>query len=244
MAVIAIGSVRSGGTSTLALTLAGAIADAGGSVLLIDAARNPDLVRWSRRPGCPDLISVARPTNDEGLRELTHLGRREGRTVVIDAGFKRDRLRAAFEIARMSLIPVRFSPLSVAAAVETDRLIDGINRRRSGGRALVATAITRISSRIARTVEKELCESRTVRLPAGLSLRAAFEAPFLLGGTVHSLSDGDEPGLDRARAEAESLLFELDLYGLRRPACPLAAPSLVANMDETPGDRAGILAPA
>ncbi len=230
MAVIAIGSVRSGGSSTLALTLAGALADAGCSVLIIDAARNPDLLRWSHRPGRPDLISVARCADSETLRDLVHQGRRQGRTVVIDAGFKRDRLRTAFELSRMALVPVRFSPLSVAAAIETDQLIDQTDRRRPGGRAFVATAVTQIPSRIARAVELQLRERRTVRLPAGLSLRAAFEAPFLIGGTVHTLGDDEAPGLDRARVEAENLLYELDLYGLRRPAPTLSAPSLAIGL--------------
>ena len=230
MAVIAIGSVRSGGSSTLALTLAGTLADAGCSVLLVDAARNPDLVRWSHRPGRPDLISVARCTDGDHLRELVHNARRHGRTVVIDAGFKRDRLRAAFEMSHMALVPVRFSPLSVSAAIETDRLIDQIERRKPGGRAFVATAVTQIPSRIARAVEGQLRERRTVRLPAGLSLRAAFEAPFLVGGTVHTLGDDEAPGLARARVEAENLLFELDLYGLRRPARSMEVRRLADEM--------------
>lgn len=236
MAVIAIGSLRSGGSSTLALTLAGALADAGCSVLVIDAARNPDLVRWSYRPGRPDLISVARCTDNDSLRELALQGRRQGRAVVVDAGFKRDRLRTAFELSNMALVPVRFSPLSVSAAIETDRLFDQVERRRPRGRAFVATAVTQIPSRIARAVEQQLRERRTVRLPAGLSLRAAFEAPFLMGGTLHTLGDADAPGLDRARGEAENLLFELDLYGLRRPPRAPEAPS-------PPLDPARIVAP-
>lgn len=234
MAVIAVGSLRSGGSSTLALTLAGALADAGCSVMLVDAARTPDLVRWSHRPGCPDLITVARCADNDRLADLVQAARRQGRSVVIDAGFKRDRIRAAVELSRMALVPVRFSPLSVAAAIETDRLIDQMERRKPGGRAFVASAVTPIPSRIARAVEGQLRERRTIRLPAGLSLRAAFEAPFLIGGTVHTLTEDQAPGLVKARAEAENLLFELDLFGLRRPPRMAQSPKLSVDCPHPP----------
>ncbi|WP_062212198.1 ParA family protein [Aureimonas sp. AU12] len=227
MPVISIGSLKSGGTTTLALTIASALAYAGCPVLLVDAARAPDLTRWSRREGCPAEIEVARLQTSDQLEDVVREGARRRRLVIIDAGFKRDRLRRAAALASLVVIPVRFSPLSVAAAVDTDRLLDAEASRR----VFVASAVTPIPSRIARTVERELTARRTYRLPAGLGLRAAFEAPFLLGGTVHTLSPDAVPGLDKARRDAEHLLLELEMFGLRRPvrnAEPPLADALVA----------------
>ncbi len=218
MTVLMVGSLRSGGTTTLALTLAAAVECLGTEVLLIDAARRPDIVQWSARPGCPRGIEVARATRSDQLEELVHLGRRGRRFVIIDAGVDEAVLAEAAALSAMSVIPVRFSPLSASAASETDAMLRQAPAGRAPRRrALVATGITPIPSRIARQVERDLANCGGFRLPAGLGLRAAFEAPFLLGGTIYNLSDADAPGLASARQDAAAVLSELEMFGLRRP---------------------------
>lgn len=231
MTVVTIGSFRSGGTTTLALTLAAAVERLGTEVLLVDAARRPDLSVWSERPGCPKGIGVARVTKPSQLEDVVHLGRRSRRLVVIDAGVCEGMLAEAASVSTMAIIPVRFSPLSASAAAETEAMLrEAPSERRPRRRALVATGITSIPSRIARRVERDLTSCRSFRLPAGLGLRAAFEAPFLTGGTIYNLTDDDAPGLASARQDAAAVLSELEMFGLRRPekrddARKLALPS-------------------
>lgn len=214
MTVVTVGSLRSGGTTTLALTLATVVERLGTDVLLVDAARRPDLSLWAQRPGCPKGIEVARVTKPRQLDEVVHIGRRSRRFVVIDAGVCDAMLAEAASVSAMAIIPVRFSPLSASAAAETDAMLAERGPRR---RALVATGITPIPSRIARRVERDLAACHSFRLPAGLGLRAAFEAPFLAGGTIHNLTDEDAPGLASARQDAAAVWSELEMFGLRRP---------------------------
>ncbi len=47
--VLSVGSLKTAGSSTLALTLAGVAAAAEIPVVLIDGARDKDLVDWARR---------------------------------------------------------------------------------------------------------------------------------------------------------------------------------------------------
>ena len=121
----------------------------------------------------------------------------------------------AAKLADRTLIPVRFSPLSAYAALATERLLaaETGKGRRNRDWSLVATAITTIPSRVARLVETIIAESELARLDIGLVLRAAYEAPFLHGGTIFSLSNEIAPGLDRARAEAATLAYETGILG-------------------------------
>lgn len=211
--VIAIGSLKSSGATTLAMTLAGVAAAAGMPVTIVDAARDADLTEWAGKAGCPSKIRVVRETSHAEIESILRGARRRGDGVIIDCGSDPELLQFAERMADRTLIPVRFSPLSAFAAISTDRLFDSVADigRPNRERAFVASAITPIHSRIARAVEGLIEKSATRRLPVGLSMRAAYEAPFLSGGTLFTLDDAEAPGLDRARAEAAMLAYEVGI---------------------------------
>lgn len=213
--VISIGSLKTSGTTTLALTLAGVAAAADIPVVLIDAARDKDLVAWAAKGQCPAKITVEVADDEATMERLVRAARRRGDLAIIDAGDDAETIRTAAKLADRTLIPVRFSPLSAHAAIATERMLaaDAGKGRRSRDWALAATAITNIPSRVARLVETIIQESEIARLDIGLVLRAAYEAPFLHGGTIFSLSDDIAPGLDRARAEAATLAYESGILG-------------------------------
>ncbi|MER0237846.1 chromosome partitioning protein ParA [Fulvimarina sp. MAC8] len=211
--VIAIGSLKSSGATTLAMTLAGVAAAANIPVTVVDAAKDADLADWAAKPGCPAKIRVMRETGLTEIESILRGARRRGDSVIIDCGTDPELLRFAERMADRTLIPVRFSPLSAFAALSTDRLFDEMTDigRPGRERAFVASSITPIHSRIARAVETMIEKSTTRRLPVGLSMRAAYEAPFLSGGTLFTLDDAEAPGLDRARAEAAMLAYEVGI---------------------------------
>ena len=218
MSVISMGSVKSAGTTTLALTLASVAAAADIPVLLIDAARDWDLVTWGRKPGRPAGIEVVRCEGLAEMEPLVRAGTERHALVLIDAGTKPDVLRQAARLARTVMIPVRFSPLSSYAAAATDIFLSAEAKQFPGRRqAFVATSIAQTPSRIARAVEDRLARRSTERLPTGLAQRAAFEAPFLCGGTIFTLTDAQAPGLARAQGDAAALAVEL---GILRYAAP------------------------
>lgn len=213
--MISIGSVKTSGTSTLALTLASVAAAAGIPVLLVDASRDGDLVHWARKPGRPGILSVEEARDEVSVERLMRGARRRGDLAILDCGDDSAIIRCGARLADRALVPVRFSPLSVCAGIVTDRFLAEEAAIGAPGRDrfFVATEITVIASRIARAIETMLGESDTPRLNVGLSQRAAYEAPFLHGGTIFTLDDALAPGLDRARAEAAVLAYEAGLLG-------------------------------
>lgn len=218
MTVISIGSVKSAGTTTLALTLASVAAAADIPVRLIDAANDWDLVTWAAKPGRPEAIEVVRCDTAAKMGELVQGGLDRHALVVIDGGTRPETLRLGARFASTVLVPVRFSPLSSYAAAATDIFLSAETRKAPDKRqAFVATGIAQIPSRIARAVEERLARRATERLPTGLALRAAFEAPFLYGGTIFTLTDAQTPGLLRAQEDAAALAVELGILRFETP---------------------------
>lgn len=221
--VISIGSLKTSGTTTLALTLAGVAAAADIPVVLIDCARDKDLVAWAAKGGCPSKITVETAEDEAGIERLVRAARRRGELAIIDAGDVAETIRNAARLSDRTLVPVRFSPLSAYAALATDRLLasDAGKGRRGRDWAFTASSVTAIPSRVARIVETVIQQSATRRLEIGLVQRAAYEAPFLHGGTIFTLTDEVAPGLDRARAEAATLAYEIGILG-RSAGAPLS----------------------
>lgn len=213
--IISIGSLKTSGTTTLALTLASVAAAAEIPVLLIDAARDKDLVAWAAKGGVPSFVSVEAAEDDATLERLVRAARRRGNLAIVDSGDDAGTMRFAARLADRSLIPVQFSVLSAYAAADTDDMLvaDAGQGRLGRDRAFVATAVSTIPSRIARLVDSAVSQSGAARLNSGLMLRSAYEAPFLHGGTIFTLSDAQAPGLDRARAEAAALAYEVGILG-------------------------------
>ncbi|MBC8128822.1 MAG: chromosome partitioning protein ParA, partial [Rhizobiaceae bacterium] len=123
MTVISVCQLKSGGSSTLALTLASVAAAEGRDVLIVDASRNGDLTRWSDLPQRPAGITVVPCKSAADIDRSIRAGKGRSQLVVLDVGTKRERLRVAAGLSDISLIPVRFSPLSAYWASETDRMI-------------------------------------------------------------------------------------------------------------------------
>ncbi|GGD26635.1 chromosome partitioning protein ParA [Aureimonas glaciei] len=221
--VISIGSLKTSGTTTLALTLASVAAAADIPVVLIDAARDKDLVAWAAKGGLPARITVEAVDDEATMERLVRAARRRGDLAIIDAGDTADAIRAGARLADRTLIPVRFSPLSAYAAIATERLIasEAGKGRRGRDWAFLATAVTAIPSRIARMVESVIQQSHATKIHCGMVLRAAYEAPFLHGGTLFSLADEIAPGLDRARAEAATIAYECGILGDTASRVPL-----------------------
>jgi hypothetical protein len=215
--VLSIGSLKTSGSSTLALALAGVASAAEIPVVLIDAARDKDLAEWSAKPGCPERCIVEVADDEMALERLVRAARRRGEVAIIDAGDNADMLRAGARLADRALIPVRFSPLSAYAALATDQLLrmESGKGRRDRDWAFVASAVTTIPSRVARSIETMIERSPTPRMETGLVQRAAYEAPFMYGGTLFNLTDEHVTGLDRARTEATMLAYEVGLLGER-----------------------------
>lgn len=217
---IAIGTLKSSGSTTLALMIASVAARCERPVVLLDAAPDPDLHLWARKGFGTSDLKVKRVERIKDLPDMVEDARRQDRCVIVDAGREPATIGRAAALCDRFAVPVRLSPASAIAAIGTDRLLDGLKgRARDRGRRLfVANAVTLIPSRVARAVEAIVASSATPRLPIGLGLRAAYEAPFLGGGTLFDLMDEEAPGLARAQSEAFDLTVALGLVSPNRSA--------------------------
>ncbi|MCE7030831.1 chromosome partitioning protein ParA [Jiella avicenniae] len=226
ISVVSVGSLKTAGSSTVVLALASVAAAADIPVLVIDAARDGDLAAWAEQAGRPAKITVERSRDEATIEKLVRAARKRGDLVVIDAGDEAATIRLGAKLSDRAVIPVRFSPVSASYAIETDRLLgkDAGRGRRSRDWCFVASAVATIPSRIARSVEAIIEASETARLPIGLVQRAAYEAPFLFGGTIFTLDEEQAPSLDRARAEAASLAYEIGILGKREGRAGPAKP--------------------
>ena len=139
--VLSIGTLKTSGTSTLALTLAAVGAAADIPVVLIDAARDGDLADWSHKSTVPAKITVERARDIGTIERLVRAARRRGDIAIIDAGDEEATIRAGAMLADRALIPVRFFA-AVGLFGAGDRPDPG-----PGTRASAAASATAASSR-------------------------------------------------------------------------------------------------
>ena len=78
MPTISFASSKGGaGKSTSALLLATELAGQGASVTIIDADPNQPITRWSRKPGCPEKLTVISGATEETLTDEIDAAARE-----------------------------------------------------------------------------------------------------------------------------------------------------------------------
>lgn len=85
MPTISFASSKGGaGKSTSAVLLATEVASRGTSVAIIDADPNQPVSRWSRKPGCPEKLTVVSAVTEETLLDAIDAAAQEATFVVID----------------------------------------------------------------------------------------------------------------------------------------------------------------
>ncbi len=124
-------------------------------------------------------------------------------------------IRAGARLSDRALIPVRFSPLSAYAALATDRLLatEADKGRRGRDWAFVASAVTTIPSRVARTIEGMIERSATARLEIGLSSAPPTRRPSCMAARSSRSARTSRPALERARTEAATIAYEIGILG-------------------------------
>lgn len=185
-AIVVMATLKGGsGKSTAAACLAAHCQLGGLRVALIDADPQASLVHW-RSLGEPSLdlpiIADASESVAQRARELA----RDADLVVIDtAGFRNRTMIEALAVADLAVIPIKASPLDIAAAVETVRLIEEVNateerRTRPMDYRLLLTQVT-VGSAVARHVRSELAQSGYVLFDAELANRVVYAEASIAG---------------------------------------------------------------
>jgi chromosome partitioning protein len=203
MPVVAILNSKGGsGKTTSALLLALAAADAGASVVLLDADPNAPLVRWAE--GGQTIPVVPVPT-DSALVPAIDREAAARDLVIIDVEGSANRMTSrALTRADLVLVPMQPSSLDADEARKTISLIreeEGVQRRAIPF-AILLVRTSKVASRDERSIVKELDQKGIPRLRSMLVQRAAFAALFSKHTTLAGLDPREVSGLDQARGNA------------------------------------------
>jgi chromosome partitioning protein len=207
MPVISFVSSKGGvGKTTGAAILAGELAAAGRSVVMVDADPNRPLVAWSGLKALPSNLSVVADESAETIIDTIEEARARANFVIADLeGTATDRIGFAITRSDLVLVPMQHSVLDAAEAVKAIKLIRQMGRvanRTIPYRLFFSKALAAIREKTGRDLEAQLTANGAEILGASLVDRAAFRAMFSLGGTLHDLEARDVGGLNGARDNA------------------------------------------
>ena len=202
--VIAFLNLKGGtGKTTLAVHVACELAQAGASVLLLDADPQESASQWAGlREETPfPVVTCTRPN----LHEDVALLRDRFDRVVIDGPPRGDALlRSCLAAADLCAIPIEPSGLSVRAA---DRILAMVDEVRMFHPNLAARFV--VNRKIPRTVIgrelRELTEGPPV-LEAEVTQRVAFAMAMTYGQTIAEREGTDHPGAGEIAGLADELL--------------------------------------
>lgn len=211
MPVIVLASSKGGvGKSTVALTLAHALAQGGATVTLIDADPNAPMAAWRRLSdnALPERFSLETDVGeDDIIDKIDDAAARDAFTIVDLEGSANMAVSYAIGRADLVLIPLQGSQLDANEAAKVIRLIHRESKafRRKIPFAAVLSRTSYIKPRTARGIEQDLRQQNVPILPVEMNERDAFKALFSFGGTLYDLNSIEVSSPEKAIANAEEL---------------------------------------
>jgi chromosome partitioning protein len=213
MPTITFASSKGGcGKSTAAVLLAAALAERS-AVTVIDADPNQPIVRWSKRPRCPQNLTVIGDITQDTL--LDAIEDAEGKTpfVIVDLeGTANLLVSQALSRADLAIVPLKSSTLDAIEALKLVKFItqqERAYRKDIPYRLLFTQTPPAIRSRTLKAIEADLLEQGVPMFSTALHDRDAYRAVFAMGGTLGTLSPQEVGGLDAARTNADRYVAEV-----------------------------------
>lgn len=213
MPVIVFASSKGGvGKTTSALSLSFVLAHHGAKTTLVDADPNAPLVRWAERfpDGIPQGLTIKAGLGSEAAEIID--ASRDPFTVVDLEGSKNIEVSVGLGRADLALIPMKGSQLDADEAAAVIKLIkrqEIVFRRRIPYRVFFSQTSPAIMDKGMRDISAQLHDQGIPMLRTAMVDRAAFKAPFRLGGSFYDLTPADVRNPDAAILNAEEFATEI-----------------------------------
>lgn len=213
MPVIVFASSKGGvGKTTSALSLSFVLAHHGANTTLVDADPNAPLVRWSERfpEGIPDGLTIKAGLGSEAAEIID--ASTDPFTVVDLEGSKNVEVSVGLGRADIALIPMKGSQLDADEAAAVIRLIkrqEVVFRRAIPYRVFFTQTSPAIMDKGMRDIADQLRAAGIPMMTSSLVDRAAFKAPFRVGGSLYALTAADVRNPEAAIRNAEEFATEV-----------------------------------
>jgi chromosome partitioning protein len=214
------------GKSTSAVLLATELAGRGASVTIIDADPNQPVSRWSRKPGCPDKLTVISSVTEETLIDAIDAAARKTAFVIVDLeGTASLMVAQAMSRADLVVIPTKGSELD---AIEAIKVIKFIGRQEKAYNKAIPFAVLftqtnpAVRPRTLKSLEHDMFQQGIPLFGTALHERDAFRAIFSFGGTLSGLDPNAVGGVPAALNNARQ--FTAEIVTMLTPRQPVLVP--------------------
>lgn len=209
MPVISFVSPKGGvGKTTATLLLAGELADAGGTIRIIDADPNLPIVDWAKLPGRPDDITVVACRDENAIIDEIERGVSEARFTLVDLeGAATAAVTFAIAQSDLVIIPCKGSHLDATQAARAIKLVKQTAR---GTKTDIDFAILfsqippALRSNNQRDIADQFSDAAIPVIPVMIYNREAYRAMFAAGGTLRTMNDKGVGNIASALENAEA----------------------------------------
>jgi chromosome partitioning protein len=211
MPIISFASSKGGaGKSTSAVLLATELAQRGTSVTIIDADPNQPVLRWSRKPGKPETLTVI---SEETLIDAIDDTARTTAFVIVDLeGTASVMVAHAMTRSDLVIIPTKGSELDGIEAIKVIQFI-GRQERAYSRKISYAVLFTQtnpaVRPRTLKSLEADLLQRGIPVFGTALHERDAYRAIFSFGGTLSSLKPDLVRNIPAATGNARAFMAEV-----------------------------------
>lgn len=214
MPTISFASSKGGaGKSTSAVLLSTELAARGASVTVIDADPNQPVTRWSRKPGCPDKLTVVSNVTEETLIDAIDTAAHKTAFVIVDLeGTASLMVAQAMSRADLVIIPTKGSELD---AIEAVKVIKFIGRQEKAYNKAIPYAVLFtqtnpvVRPRTLKSLEQDMLQRGIPLFGTALHERDAFRAVFSFGGSLSGLDKSAVGGVPAALNNARQFTAEV-----------------------------------
>lgn len=207
MAVISLASSKGGcGKSTTVVVLAGAFAEQGYTVRIVDADPARRIIKWAEQGLTGPNITVA-SADSQSIHDAIQKGQNDAEIVLVDVeGSANMVVLLAIGQSDYVIIPSQPSAADVEEAVATVSVLQSAEKmaKRTIPFGILWTRVPIMMSRETGALFSQIVDAG-LPVIGQLYERTAYKSLFSYCTTLDQLSSADVPGLDKARPEGAAL---------------------------------------